>query len=381
MTEPGAGRALSRRRLLQGGIGAGIGVAGYALGAGRRSEQPPVAAGTTVVPASGDHQAGVTRPATPQRNALITVADVTVDDLPRALPELGRAILDLTAADPSPLLPDGGGDLTVLIGLGQRALAAFDPELAGLVEMPLFEGDGELEPHLVGGDLLVSVNSSDPGVLEPASAHLAGMLPGFTPRWAEYGFRGPGEAGVARNPFGFHDGVQIPRTDDELADDVWIHDGPLTGGTICVMRRFDLDVPALQVLPVGEQEAVMGRDKVTGAPLSGGELLDVVDLSAKYPDGEFVVPARAHARAAHPSFTGSGLMLRRSYNTIRGGSGGAVQHGHVFTAFQNDIRTFTLTQQRLDELDDLMDFVRPTATAAFAILPGFDAERPLGSTL
>jgi dye decolorizing peroxidase len=45
----------------------------------------------------------------------------------------------------------------------------------------------------------------------------------------------------------------------------------------------------------------------------------------------------------------------------------------MFISFQNDIATFAKTQLRLDEVDDLMQFVTPTATAAFAILPGMQA--------
>lgn len=371
---------ISRRRLLQGGIGVGIGAAGVALGA---SMQQPSSKSSQSVPvdAHGEYQAGVTRPSTPQRNALITVADVDLASLPQALQEAGDQILALTGSDATQTLPDGAGDLTVLIGLGARALASFDPDLAALVEMPLFKGDEELDPALLGGDLLISVNASDPGVLEPVRTKLASLFPGFKPRWSEYGFRGPGEEGVARNPFGFHDGVQVPRTPEELDAGVWISEGPLARGTICVMRRFDLDVPRFGALSRDDQEAVMGRDKITGAPLSGGELLDVVDLTAKHENGDFVLPNGAHARVAHPSFIGAELMLRRSYNTIRGGSGKDATHGHVFTAFQKEVRTFVLTQQRMDESDDLTAFITPTATSAFAILPGYDATHPLGSTL
>ncbi len=46
----------------------------------------------------------------------------------------------------------------------------------------------------------------------------------------------------------------------------------------------------------------------------------------------------------------------------------------------NDI-SLALRQQRMDDIDALMGFSTPTATCAFAILPGFDADHPLGSTL
>ena len=126
---------------------------------------------------------------------------------------------------------------------------------------------------------------------------------------------------------------------------------------------------------------MIGRHRQDGSPLSGGGRFDQVDLNAKADNGDLLVPAHAHARAAHPSFTGSRLMLRRSYNY----RASAADHGHLFISYQNDVGAFAKTQLRLDEVDDLMHYVTPTATAAFAILPGTldsaGASRPLGSTL
>ena len=93
------------------------------------------------------------------------------------------------------------------------------------------------------------------------------------------------------------------------------------------------------------------------------------------------MPTHAHARAAHPSYTASRLMLRRSYSYRASDT----DHGHLFISHQNDVQAFAKTQLRLDDVDDLMKYVTPTATAAFAILPGTSdsagASRPLGSTL
>ncbi|MEV0954109.1 hypothetical protein [Promicromonospora sp. NPDC050249] len=55
--------------------------------------------------------------------------------------------------------------------------------------------------------------------------------------------------------------------------------------------------------------------------------------------------------------------------------------GLLFVCFQREPDTFVRTQHRLDEADALTDFVTPTASATFLVLPGFDATRPLGSTL
>ena len=53
----------------------------------------------------------------------------------------------------------------------------------------------------------------------------------------------------------------------------------------------------------------------------------------------------------------------------------------MFICFQNELDTFVKTQHRLDEVDDLMAFAKPTASASFLVLPGFTRDEPLGSTL
>ena len=102
--------------------------------------------------------------------------------------------------------------------------------------------------------------------------------------------------------------------------------------------------------------------------------MDEVDLLAKTPTGEFVTPVDSHVRAAHPSFTGSGLMLRRSYGFDSGGDGS----GMLFICFQSELDTFVRTQHRLDEVDALREYMTPTASGAWVILP---STLPFGSVL
>ncbi len=384
---PGQSGGVSRRRLLL-GTGAGVvalGVGGYALGradtaptsdaADIATPAPAAAAEPTIgtpIPAIGIHQAGVTAPTAPQTHCLVAVADVDRSALSASLGDLGDAVRALTDTD-DPVLdvtPDGPGDLTVTIGVGPDGLASTSrPDLAATVTLAEFAGDAKLTPDSRGGHLYLSINASDPLILEPVLAHLQQTVAGFRLRWSDMGYRGQVDAGVTRNPFGYHDGVIIPRTEAELAADVWIGSGPLTGGTIVVIRRFRLDTSAFRALPAAQQDATIGRRKIDGTPLSGGGLTDQINVNAKADNGDLLVPARAHTRAAHPSFTGSGLMLRRSYSFRNS----PTDAGHMFISFQNDIATFAKTQLRLDEVDDLMQFVTPTATAAFAILPGMQA--------
>jgi dye decolorizing peroxidase len=374
------GAEFSRRALLAGvGAAGAAGLAGFGLGSvvGANSEDatPTVPA----VPALGEHQPGIERPAIPQQHCLLAVFDLDIDALEHSLAALGERIVELTdAAAAAPPVPDGPGDLSVTVGLGSRALAATtSPALANLVSLPAFAGDADLPADVLGGDLLLSVNASDPGVLEPVLAALVALVEGARLRWSEFGFRGSPVDGVVRNSLGYWDGIVRPSSTAEFDSDVWIGSGPLAGGTICVVRRFRLDVERFRGLPSADRDAIMGRVESSGAPLSGGVRDTPVDLSAKTPSGEFLVPVNAHVRAAHPSFTGSPLMLRRGYSY----RSTAEDLGHLFVSFQNDAATFTRTQLRLDEVDALMRFATPTATGAFAILPGWQHGATLGATL
>ncbi|MFT3798173.1 Dyp-type peroxidase [Microbacterium sp.] len=375
MAEAAASGGVSRRTLLTGGAGliAGAAAASGVLAALGRDD---AAADVQRVSPYGAHQAGIAAPAAAQAHALISVfdaSDVTRETLPTLLASLGTAVAALTAEGyTSRLLPDGAGDLTVVVGIGPRLLALIDPDLAPVATLPVFASDDTVEVH--GGDVLVIAAATDPTVPAAATEALTGAL---APRWAQPGLRGAGRRSAARNPLGYYDGIIVPDTTALLDAGVWIGDGPLAGGTVCTVRRFRLDIPRFRALDAEAQDAVFGRRQTDGTPLSGGDAFGEIDLTAKSPEGEYLVPARAHARAAHPSFIGAPLMLRRSYSYANDDD----DRGVVFLSFQNDVSTFSRTLQRLEETDDLLGFATATASGAFAVLPGFTADRPLGSPL
>jgi dye decolorizing peroxidase len=118
-------------------------------------------------------------------------------------------------------------------------------------------------------------------------------------------------------------------------------------------------------LSVAEQEAVFGRRRAGGVPLSGGTVAEGPDLGAKTPDRRYLVPANAHVRRAHATAVGAGLMLRRSYST------GDPGPGLRFIGFQNDLRTLTASLTHMDASDALLQCTPTTAGATFLILPGF----------
>jgi len=363
--------------VLAGSLGA---VGGAALGAAgtawtQRSTASPSAETSSAVPVFGPTQAGVARPATPQPFGLLSVGDLARPDDVAFLPDLGRRIARLVSASPADVLPDGPAGLSVTVGVGPRVVKARRPDLPGTKPLPAFGGDEQVAAAADGGDLLLAAYAHDPNVLPPVVDYLTGQVPGFQQRWRQRGFRGPGEGTIVRNPLSFYDGVTIPRTEKELAENVWL-DGTLAGGTICVVRRLRLDLDAFYALPVAARQRVIGR-KLDGAPLSGGAPFSNVNLDAKAPDGTYLIPADAHVRAAHPSFTGSHLMLRRGYAF----DNGETDAGLLFICFQRDLQTFVATQQRLGQLDHLMRYVTPTASGTFVILPGYTTSTPLGHDL
>ncbi|MFD4242418.1 Dyp-type peroxidase [Streptomyces sp. NPDC058525] len=316
----------------------------------------------------GLRQAGVDRPAQPQTHAVVSVYDLPSHAGPAGVvARLGEAVLELTAKP--------GKALTVTVGLGPRLVGPAVLGVASGLELPAFARE-ERTARTWGGDLLVQVCASDPVAVGLADKRLAQALTaeGASGRWSQTGFRPPGN-GPVRNLLGFPDGIENPRTRPEMDREVWLDGpGPLADGTIAVVRRLRIDATGFLAQSAARQEEAIGRRKSDGAPLSGGEALDRLDLSAKTPRGRYLVPAMAHARRANPNATGSGRMLRRGYSYHNG----PTDQGLLFVSFQRRLRTFTATQRRLDDGDDLMRFVTATASGAFFVPRAFTPERPLG---
>ncbi|MDX3226873.1 Dyp-type peroxidase [Streptomyces sp. ME19-01-6] len=372
------------RRLFLGATGA-VTAAGLSAGCQSDSARPDrseAPAPTPPVSPTGRYQAGITLPQPAQRNLLAVVADlVDAASVRPLLAELGEAISELTKGTDARLMGLPPGDLTVTIGVGPRLVRKVDPALPGAKDLPRFSRE-QIAPRARGGDLLIQICADDALVIPVVTAALLEQAGDrIRERWRQSGVRGsnvPVAKGRAapRNLFGFVDGIVGPHTKAEQERDLWLAGpAPVAGGTLAVLRRMELDLPRFAKLSVAEQEAVFGRRRATGVPLSGGTIASGPDLGAKTPDGRYLVPVDSHARRAHSTAVGVGLMLRRSYS-IDGPAPGL-----LFMSFQNDIRTFTNTLTRMDNSDALLEFTTTTASASFLILPGFDGQHPLGSRL
>ncbi|MFD6422874.1 Dyp-type peroxidase [Streptomyces sp. NPDC060198] len=384
----------------RGFVMAGVGLAGavtsapdaFAAPAGR-PEAAPAVARKAAVPFHGPHQAGVV---TPQQAFVAFVAlDVVGTDrsaLIRVFDVLTRRARALTAG-----AGQGGPDdrLTVTVGVGA---SLFDERFglqgrrpAGLRTMPAFPGD-DLDPAACHGDLSVQVCAEHPDAVLEVMRDLQLALRGLAaPRWRSDGFLNPPRpSGAPRSIVGFKDGISHPDTKSEREMDrvLWLGSrggAPAwaRGGCYQVLRITRLRVEAWDRLPVSEQERAFGRNKASGAPLTGTKETDVPDYRSD-PDGR-KISFDSHIRRANPRTpeTADSLPLRRSYNFDRGlAPDGGLDVGLNFCCYQQDIaRQFEAVQRRLDG-ERLADFTVTRGGGYFLVLPGVkDASDKLGASL
>lgn len=305
------------------------------------------------------------------------------------LPDAGEP--DKAPADTGEALSQRADRLTITIGFGPSLFDArfglADQRPAALVDLPAFTGDA-IDPARSNGDLSVQCCAETRLVAEHALRTLARLATGrATVRWTQAGFNEPPSNpadGAGRNLFGFKDGTANLDANDpaRMARNVWVDpaDGPawLAGGTYQVYRRVLMIVRTWDESVLSEQEDVMGRRRLTGAPFGGTRESDPVNNA--------LMPLTAHIRVANPR-TGTDSenerILRRGYSFHDGlAADGTFDAGLAFVAYQRDARRQFITMQtRLAANDALNEYITHTASAIFVIPPGTTATGYVGETL
>lgn len=372
--------SVSRRAVLAGGVLAGTAAAvGTTAVWSQRQEQP---APDEAVSFYGEHQAGIATPA--QKRVEVIALDLR-SPTPEAMIAVFQAWTALAAggwsqtpdadllATPARLTATWGIGPGFLPALGMRRL---QPE--GLAELPGFSKD-QLQKRWTGGDVFLQVGADDAVVAATAARHMvAAANPALTVRWWQRGF----SSDTRRNLMGQVDGTaNLAVADPRFAQTVWSADTQpewLRGGSYVVVRRIRMLLDEWNALSVPEQEAVIGRFKDSGAPLTGTVETDPVDLSAQGPGLELVIPADAHARLANPENTRGARIQRRGFSYDDGADGA----GLLFMAWQADPRTgFLPVQARLDVGDALNRFTVTEGSALFACFPGCQPGEYVGQSL
>ena len=419
MTEDSA-FAADRRRLLLGLAATGT----LAGGLASAQEATPLANVAAAPPSSdtgerqpfyGRHQAGIVTPR-PAAGLVASFEVIAADPaelrrLFRTLTERG-AFLTQGGAPPEldPRFPpsDSGilgpvvtpDNLTMTVSVGaslfDERYGLADRRPIRLSRMTAFPNDA-LEAARCHGDLSIQFCANTPDTAIHALRDVVKNLPDLLVlRWTQAGSVPvlpvvPGQPPEsARNFLGFRDGSANPDSADAAVMDrlVWVQPGAGEPGwasngsyqAIRIIRNF---VERWDRAPLREQERFLGREKASGAPLSGGTEADVPDYAAD-PEGK-ITPLDAHIRLANPrtSETQKNLILRRPFNYSNGATkSGQLDMGLLFICYQSDLEQgFITVQKRLDG-EPLEEYLKPVGGGYFFTLPGAtSAEDYLGRSL
>jgi len=403
----------TRRDLLR-----GVGVAGVSLAAGAAlanglQRQNEVTAPVSRVSFRGLQQAGIITP--PPEFLEFFAFDLATSrrhELHQLLNDLSDLAARLVAGQPagsdsSPSLPPrdsgealdlGASSLTITIGYGPRFFER--DETAGLTrprrlrDLPNFVGD-DLQPQWGGGDIIFQVCSSDPQVNFHAVHSLERESQGRA--HLRYWHRGFGRTSAVgqtqrsqRNLLGFKDGTNNLRANeqDALHHYVWVNDPHeptwMQQGTYLVHRKIRTFIETWSAQSLDTQEAVIGRFRASGAPLTGTAEHDVPDLHAVDQYGNFVIPDSAHIRAAAPATNHGVRILRRGFSYADGldPRSGQYDAGLHFICFQKDpLAQFAAIQETLAQNDALMNYLTHVASSVAACPRGLRAGQGWGDQL
>ena len=206
-------------------------------------------------------------------------------------------------------------------------------------------------------------------------------------RWGQAGFLSGARGKTARNLMGFKDGTNNPAPSDPalMAQFVWAGaEGPawMQSGTYTVVRRIRITLEHWDRMQLGFQEQVVGRHKLSGAPIGKQHEFDPVDLDAVDKDGNPVIPDNSHVRLSNPGSNDGQRLLRRAYS-YNDSTDFYIERwppwrqetefdaGLLFIAHQRDPRTaFVPINEKLAKFDLMNQFTTHVGSAIFACPPG-----------
>ncbi|WP_018118398.1 iron uptake transporter deferrochelatase/peroxidase subunit [Corynebacterium mastitidis] len=387
---------ISRRAMLLGtGVGAGGVLGGFALGRHAPAEGASLSG---EVEFRGEHQSGILTPA--QQQMLMVAFDVVAtrrEDLVALLETWTLAAERMQAGEPvnapkarDDVPPDDTGEamglgaarLSVTFGFG-ASLFREDFGLANKCPAALREGIPRMAAEKIDedrshGDLVIQICAEDPMVVLHAMHQFKRLAFGTASvRWMQVGYGRTAststEQETPRNLFGFKDGTANIKAEDpqaELDKHLWIQPGDeagawAAGGSYLCVRKIHMMMEVWDELILSEQQRIIGREKVGGGPMSGGEEFSAPDF------GDGRIDAHSHLATVHPQHNGGARMLRRGYNYTEGLTElGRLQAGLFFIAYVRDPRTnFIPVLARMSE-DLLTEYLQHTATGLYLVPPG-----------
>jgi deferrochelatase/peroxidase EfeB len=411
---PTTPQKLSRRGLLglagAGVVGLGVGVAGDRGVMAATASAGGSTAGGATYPFYGDHQAGIVTPAQDRLHfaAFDMASTATRADLIELLKDWSAASAlmcegkpvgefgavdgpyDAPPQDTGEALDLATGGLTITIGFGPSlfvdaagvdrfGIAARQP--AELRDLPHFPAD-DLDAQGTGGDLCIQACSDDPQIAVHAIRNLSRIAFGRASlRWSQLGFGRTSSTSTSqvtpRNLFGFKDGTANIKAEEpaKVSKSVWVQssDAPawLAGGSYLVARRIRMTIETWDRTALSEQEAIIGRTKGAGAPLSGGSEFTAPDFAVLGRGDKPLIDADSHVRLAHPDSNAGSEILRRGYNFVDGNDAlGRLDAGLFFISYQRSPEQFIGIQMNLAKNDRMNEYIRHVGSGLFAVPPG-----------
>lgn len=383
---------LTRRSLFKAVGGLGLFAAGAASGVAAKNTS--AAHGASTVAFRDKVQGGILTPQ--QAHTYFAAFDINTnsrDELIQILKDWTNASAEMTSGKlgdsalglaPSRLTMTFGFGADVFSKGGKDRFGIGSQKPEALVDMPLFHGD-QLIPEKTGGDISVQACSDDPQIAFHAIRQivkLAGTKANI--RWSQTAFVSGNGKETPRNLQGFKDGTQNPQA-SEMNQFVFVGgEGPawFQGGTYLVTRRIRIALEHWDGMDVDYQEQVIGRHKLTGAPLGMKNEFDKADLKATNADGNLVIGEHSHLRLAAAESNGGSQILRRGYSYNDGSNftaerwppwrqGVEYDAGLFFVAYQKDPRDgFIRIFGNMAKFDMLNQFTTHVGSGMFAVPPG-----------
>ena len=407
--ETPAASGLSRRGLLAlgGGVGLAVGAVAGGIAGITAGKDDSSSAAELEYSFFGDHQSGIITPAQDRMHfAAFTVRDdATRAEVIALLQDWSYAAsrmmmgLDVSAKGAfrgGPYLPPedtgeaaglGPAGLTITFGFGRSlfrtengtdrfGLASALPK--DFIELPTMVND-YIQPARSGGDLCIQACSNDPQVAVHAIRNLTRIAFGRAQlKWSQLGFGRTSSTSTAqdtpRNLFGQKDGTNNIKAEEptRLTEHVWITDGPAWshGGSYLVARRIAMTIEVWDSLQLQEQNRVLGRDKESGKPLSGGTEFTAPDFAATDDSGKLLIDARSHVARTNPEKNGGIAMLRRGYNYVDGNDDtGRLDAGLFFIGFVSKPARFAAVHTNMARDDMFVEYLKTTSSSVF-LAPG-----------
>lgn len=254
----------------------------------------------------------------------------------------------------------------------------------------------KIDPKASHGDLIIQACAEDPMVAMHAIHNLTRIAFGTASlRWSQLGYGRTSSTSetqsTPRNLFGFKDGTNNIRAEEPASEHnqhLWIQPqdeggNQFAGGTYLCVRKIKQFMEVWDELILSEQEKIIGRDKIQGAPLSGGEEFTPVDLKKTDASGTPLIDPNSHVATVHPENNKGHRMLRRGYNYMQGNDRlGRLEGGLFFIAYVRDPRTQFVPILAKMRTDLMTEYLQHLSTGLYLIPPGVpEGEHYIGESL